>query len=614
MSRGTARVMGDGAVVVMAVATAAGAWAALRLPLLAVAAVAVFGVATRRPMVVIVGAALLASALGARAEDGLRPPTVGEWRGIATLVGDPGDAFGGVRVDVRIMGKRVEAQARGRAAARLRPRLAGEQVSMAGELRPVPESARPYLFRRHVVAQFVVAEVGGWEAGSGPSRVANGIRRTLLAGVTSLPIERRALYAGFVLGDDRGQPVETTDDFRAAGLTHLLVVSGQNVAFVLALLSPLLRRLRLGPRLTAGLVLLLLFGVLTRWEPSVLRAEAMAALALVSATMGRPVSGVRILGLAVTGCLLVDPLLVGSLGFLLSVGASAGILFLARPLAALLPGPRPLAQALGVTLAAQVGVAPVLVPVFDGLPVASLPANLLAVPVAGPLMMWGIAAGLPAGIVGGPVARVLHVPTEAMVAWVAAVARWGAGLPLGRARLPHLLLLAAAVAGAFVAHRRGWRRSIRRGLASGAVAVLLAPAVAARWPAAVEGRPLVAGVHLWREGGAAVLVVDGSTTTAGRLLSALHTHDVRRLDVVVTARAGVAAARWIEPVLRRFPAGVLLAPPGHRLVDAVVPAIGSRIVAGSLAVDIDAVSPTLAVRVGPARSPPGPPGQRGVAG
>ena len=124
--------MGDVAVVVMALAAAAGAWASVRLPLLPVVAVAVVGVATRRPVLVIVGAALVASALGARAEAGLRPPTVGQWRGTATLVGDPADAFGGVRVDVRIGGKRVEAQARGRAAARLRPRLAGEQVSMAG--------------------------------------------------------------------------------------------------------------------------------------------------------------------------------------------------------------------------------------------------------------------------------------------------------------------------------------------------------------------------------------------------------------------------------------------------------------------------------------------------
>jgi hypothetical protein len=111
-----------------------------------------------------------------------------------------------------------------------------------------------------------------------------------------------------------------------------------------------------------------------------------------------------------------------------------------------------------------------------------------------------------------------------------------------------------------------------------------------------------------------VLVVDGATTTSGRLLSALHTLDVRRLDVVVTARAGVAAARWIEPVLRRFPADLLLAPAGNRLAGAVVPEAGARVVVGPLAVDVDAVTPTLAVRVGPARGPPPPAGVAGRPG
>jgi hypothetical protein len=136
------------------------------------------------------------------------------------------------------------------------------------------------------------------------------------------------------------------------------------------------------------------------------------------------------------------------------------------------------------------------------------------------------------------------------------------------------------------------------------VAVLVVPAVAARWPPAVDGRPLVSGAHLWRRGGATVLVVDGSTTTTGRLMSALHNLDVRRLDVVVLARPGVAAARWIEPVLRRFPVGVVLAPPGHRLAGAVVPSVGSHLVEGGLVLDVDAVGPNLVVRVGGSRDPP----------
>ena len=597
--------MSDLAAVVLALATAAGAWIARPLPLLPVLAVAVVGVGVRRPAVVVVGAALAASALGAKAEAGLRPPVVGQWQGTATLVGDPADVpgLGVVRVDVRIGGKRVEAQARGRAAARLRNRLAGEQVSLEGELEEVPASASAYLSRRHVAARMTVAEVGRWSPGAAPSRLANGLRRALVSGAESMTPERRALYAGFVLGDDRGQPVEITDDFRAAGLSHLLVVSGQNVAFVLALLSPLLRRLRLGWRLVAGLILLLLFGVLTRWEPSVLRAEAMAALALVAATLGRQASGLRILALAATGLLLVDPLLVGSIGFLLSVGASAGILLLAGPIARLIPGPRPLAQALAVTVAAQIGVAPILVPVFDGLPVAALPANLLAVPVAGPLMMWGLAAGLPAGLIGGLFARIVHLPTEALVAWVAAVARWGAVAPLGRLRMPHVLALAMAALAIALARRRG-ARAVSRGLVGAGVAVLLAPAVGARWPAPVDGRELASGATLWRRGGATVMVVEGAPSSPGRLLSALHEADVRRLDLLVVANPGVAAARGVEPLLRRFPAGLLLAPSGTRLAGAVVPADGTRVAVGPLAVDVDSASPRLAVRVGPARGPP----------
>ena len=91
----------------------------------------------------------------------------------------------------------------------------------------------------------------------------------------ALPICRRALLAGLVLGDDRDQPAVLRDAFSAVGLTHLLAVSGQNVAFVLAAAGPLLRRLRLGPRLAAVLVLLAFFALVTRFEPSVLRAAVM---------------------------------------------------------------------------------------------------------------------------------------------------------------------------------------------------------------------------------------------------------------------------------------------------------------------------------------------------
>jgi competence protein ComEC len=334
----------------------------------------------------------------------------------------------------------------------------------------------------------------------------------------------------------------------------------------------------------------------------VLRAEAMAAIAMVAQVLGRPVSTIRLLALAVTGLLLLDPLLVGSVGFLLSVGACAGIALLAEPLAAILPGPRTVATAVGVTLAAQAGVAPVLVPVFGPVPVATVPANLLAVPAAGPVMIWGVVAGLPAGLVGGSVARVLHVPTRLLVGWIALVARTAGGAPLGRLGAPALAVMAALLAVAL-----GVRTARRPALAATAV-LLVSPAVllAIRDPPPLDGRPLVSGARLWRSGGAVVLVID--RPDPGRLLAAVRAADVRRIDVVVVRRGGARSVGALDPLARRVAIGTVIAPRGDGFTGPVVvarPGLVAR--AGGLQVRVVSVSPVLDARVerGPPRSEPG---------
>ncbi|MGI8776113.1 MAG: ComEC/Rec2 family competence protein [Acidimicrobiales bacterium] len=599
--------MSDLAAVVLALSAAAGAWMAAPstggfLPLLVAGSVASTGLALRRPALLCVGVALATSGLAARSWAGLHPPADRTWSGVATLVTDPARVSGAMGVVARVEGKRVQAWARGSAANELTDRLAGERVRMAGRLGPLPETTRTRLAYRHVAAQLSVERVDDWAPGNLPSRWANGIRRTLLAGTSSFPADRRALFAGFVLGDGREEAPEVADDFRASGLAHLLVVSGENVVFVLGLFAPLMRRLGLRGRLVLGLAVLGLFGVLTRWEPSVLRAEAMAALALVASTLGRPASGLRILALAVTGLLLVDPLLITSLGFGLSVGACAGIAVFSRPLTSAIPGPRSVASAVGVSLAAQAGVAPLLVPAFGSIPLVTIPANLIAVPAAGPLTAWGMAAGIPAGVAarlppgtgGGVFAAAVHVPTRLLLAWVATVARHAATAPLGRLTTTHLVVLGVglAVAGLLTVHRRRWMAVVGV-VVAGAVTV---PALA---PGPLDGRALSPGARLWRRGGATVVVVDGARR-ATDILAGLHAADVSRIDVVVVCRPGPAAATVVGPLLRRFPPRLLLAPAGSTLAGAVAAAAGQTVAVGPLRLTVDAVDPRLVVRLGPA--------------
>ena len=178
--------------------------------------------------------------------------------------------------------------------------------------------------------------------GPGPAPLAafaNHLRRLLESGAQSLPADSRAMFAGMVYGDDRDQSPRLYDDFRAAGLGHLLVVSGQNVAFVLALASPVVARVRPGVRLMVLLMLLVVFAVLTRFEPSVLRAVTMAGVAVTSAALGRPETGRRTLAWAVAAVLVADPFLVRVLAFQLSVCATCGLLWITRRWPRCSPGP-----------------------------------------------------------------------------------------------------------------------------------------------------------------------------------------------------------------------------------------------------------------------------------
>src|SRR5687768_12616444 len=226
-------------------------------------------------------------------------------------------------------------------------------------------------------------------------------------------------------------------------------------------MKPLLRRLSRHLRLLTTLGVLGLFGAMTRWEPSVLRACVMAAVAVTALHIGRPAHTTRVLALAVAALLVLDPFLLHSVGFQLSCAASLGIALMAAPIARRLRGPMWLRDTIATSAAAQLGVAPVLLPVFGAMPLVALPANLLAVPVAGPLTTWGLAAGALGGLLrplAPSVTALLQLPTRLMADAMLGIADAAARVPLSLDPRG-ALLLALGIAVAALA-RRG--RMLRR--------------------------------------------------------------------------------------------------------------------------------------------------------
>src|SRR4051794_13672892 len=461
--------MSDRWAVLAAVACVTGAFAARGPSPWAAALLVLVAVLIRWPPLLVVALFLLSGGLTIRAEHGMTAVRPGTYAGGGALLTDPDTARFGLRADVRLDdGRHVQAVAFAPdAQAALRDRRAGQHVVVHGRLERAPPMA-DWLTTRHIVGVLSIDTIDHWSPGAPWVQAANGLRATLERGAQALPERERTLFLGFVLGDTRGQPPDITDDFRGAGLSHLLAVSGQNVAFVMALAGPLLRGLRLRTRLLCTLTVIAFFALVTRFEPSVLRASAMAALAVTASTMGREATSLRLLGLAVGGLVLVDPFLVRSVGFQLSVAACIGIVVLSPAIARALPGPRFVAETLAVTLGAQAGVAPLLVSTFGGVPVAAVPANLLAAPAEAPVMVSGLVGGIAAGLVGGAAAAVVLWPTHLLIAWIGRVAHIAAAAPLGEMHGADLALVSVALLVAAGARHLGWR-----GVAAAAVALSL---------------------------------------------------------------------------------------------------------------------------------------------
>lgn len=487
--------------------------------------------------------------LSARSLSGLVPPAVGRYSDQLVLVDDPVMIPGGQRVTVRWRGKRLTASARGPSSSVLRPLSAGARVNARFDVKPWATEPPGWAISRHLAGRVNILELRRVDAGSLPWRWAGWVRSIMEDGTQSMTATSRSLFAGFVVGDGRNQPVAVADDFRASGLSHLLVVSGQNVAFALAAVGPLLKRLGPRPRFVCALCILAAFGTLTRWEPSVLRAEAMVACALWATVVGRPQPRLRILCVAVTALVLVDPLLTRSLGFGLSVAATVGLAVLAQPIADRLPGPIWLRIPLATTLAAQLGTAPLLATLPGGVSAIAVPANLLALPAAEPVTIWGLLVGVPAGLLGGPIAAVLHLPSRILIGWVAMVARNGAKVGPGAGGTAVALAVCVAIV-------------LLRSQPVGAAAVVVAVAAfgLVRIPA-LDGVALAGGATVWRAGAllrpaATVVVVDQVKGPA--LLRSLRASRIGAVEVLVVAQPSNATWTALIPVLARHEVGTVV--------------------------------------------------------
>ncbi len=360
----------------------------------------------------------------------------GELRLVGTVVDDPRPRGSSQQVVLEeIIAARAEGSAhavRGRLLATLPravPLAVGRRVALWAEVE-APAAFDGFDYPAYLARQGIGGLVRVREARvlDGPARaglaeVAATVRRWLLGGLNEMiPEPEAALGAGILLGVRTSIAPEIASAFATAGLTHVVAISGWNIAIVAAIVASLARPLeeRRGGRwlapATAGAAIAG-YVILTGASPSVVRAALMAGAMMVARLGGSRAHAASALALAAFVMLLAAPTVLWDVGFQLSALATGGLILFAAPIEARMARwPAWLREPVALTLAAQLTTLPIVVGSFERLSLVAPLANVVVVPLV-PIVMLLCAIAAPLGAI----ATSLHLDL------LADAARWAVG-------------------------------------------------------------------------------------------------------------------------------------------------------------------------------------------
>jgi competence protein ComEC len=321
---------------------------------------------------------------------------------------------------------------------------------------------RTWLRRRGVHVVFRVDEWRVVARRRGIGGVADALRRRLRASIArGLHGERAAVVAGVVLGDEAGLTESLRQRFRAAGLYHLLAVSGQNVALVagsVIVTAWLLGLARVFAEV-AALGAIAAYVLAVGAQPSVVRAGVAGGLCSLAWLTARAADRWQLLLVGAVVLLAWNPYTLFDVGFQLSFAAVAAIFLLVPRFQSFLEG-YPLGRlrpVVAVSAACCLATAPILWLQFHSLQLLAIPANALAAPAIVPLLVLALTAAAVAPVSAGAAAALAWV-NGWCAAYLAAVARLVGGLPFAQIQSTRtlLLVLAGSLLGAAYASE-SWR-------------------------------------------------------------------------------------------------------------------------------------------------------------
>ena len=367
----------------------------------------------------------------------LRPDNDSQWREVS----------GDVRVTARIPAAL--------AAARDAPYIRyGDRLTLTGSLES-PRHLGVFDFPAYLESQgigtimrFPDTKLTGEDGGRPFYRWLYALRRDMARVISAVTPEPQASFGqAILLGIRDGLPDSLNERFRRSGTAHLLAISGLHVSVLLALgisASEFLAGRRRLFYLIPPLLAIWIYALISGASDSAVRAAIMGSVYIAAIAVGRPRSLIPALALAAAIMAALEPRVLSRVSFQLSFAAMMGIAlyyeFLSDRITERLglqperegwraTALRGLVGAAGVTVAATLATAPLVMHYFERVSLVGLPATLLSMPALPPALVAHGATAL-VGLVSETAALPFGWLGWALSGYIIGVASLFAGMPM----------------------------------------------------------------------------------------------------------------------------------------------------------------------------------------
>ena len=248
------------------------------------------------------------------------------------------------------------------------------------------------------------------------------------------------LLSGMLIGYKDGLDDNAFNAFSTAGLTHIMVASGMNVAFIIIPLLYLFKKMRVPHKMSLVLTIavLIFFIFAAGFSASVVRAVIMGIIILIGKMIYRDTDVFTSLSASAIILLIVNPYYLNDVGFQLSFGATLSIVLFYKKIKQKISFkycPEIVSDTLAATISAQLGVVPITLYYFNNFSTVAVISNLLVVPLVQMITIIGFIMVF-AAIVSIDLAIIIGYINNSLLSFILYIVERSAAIPYASIKIP----------------------------------------------------------------------------------------------------------------------------------------------------------------------------------